>query len=226
MRVIPSLILGLGLAFPTASLAQDDAFAGPHVGVLFGYGWGEKVWDLNDPFATFAVDSHMVAGWPAGLEAGIRFGTSAAIFGFEASIARAGISGEGNCTLSAYFSYHGDGDVKTYVCLAGVHWLATATAQFGIASGGALFYAEAGVVLARETFGAVPYGDPVTITNQGWLVGAGVVFASGSGLTFSIEYNYIDFGTYTLPLYNDFGPVPVELSQNLHLVTFGIGRQF
>lgn len=226
LKVIPSLILGLGLALPTASVAQDNAFAGPHLGVFFGYGWGEKVWDLNDAFAPRAVTTHPVAGGLAGLEAGIRFSHGPLIWGFEAGLGWSGVNGSATCLLNSFDGTHGEGDVSSYTCMAEINWLSTATGQFGIASGNVLVYVEAGVALADETFGTYVVYEPVTVLNAGWLVGAGATLVSNSGLYFRVEYNFINFGTYTLPLYNNVGPVPVELSQNVHLVTFGIGRQF
>jgi len=77
------------------------------------------------------------------------------------------------------------------------------------------------------------YGE-ITDTRWGGMVGAGVEQAIGGGWSAKVEYNYLSLGTktYTFAGTSTVGGVitPIsfttDITQNLHLVKFGINYRF
>jgi outer membrane immunogenic protein len=211
---------------PPAAPVMD--WTGPYIGAVLGYGMGSKEWTFPavgapaGPLDGSPVETHAVQGFLAGIEGGFRFGLGGVVLGVEADWAWTNISGSSLC---------GTGDAWT--CMTDLDWLATVTGQIGFGAGSILPYFEFGVAFADENFtitGApfVAPGATGSITNRGWLLGGGVVFAmgGGSGLYVKAEYNYINFGTDPITVTDGAATQTFDLAQRLHTFKLGLGFMF
>jgi outer membrane immunogenic protein len=81
------------------------------------------------------------------------------------------------------------------------------TARIGYAFGpSVLAYVKGGAAWANASAASVPNGEPAgetaSFTRLGYTVGAGLEWKFASGWSLFGEYNYLDFGTKTTPLYS------------------------
>ena len=238
MNLASKIAVGITAAVltPSAAFAADPIFippspppppiiapavmdwTGPYLGVILGYGTGTKFWD-NNPYGAWGTTTHNVRGVLAGVEAGFRFGAGLVV-GVEADWAWTNANGASAC-----------GPAGAYNCATDLDWLATVTGQLGFGAGNVLPYVEGGLALARENFTVTGpgLGTPLTgsITNRGWVVGGGVVFAMDTGLYFKAEYNFMNFGTFVGANANN-GVVGADfdLTQRVHVFKIGVGFMF
>ena len=74
-------------------------------------------------------------------------------------------------------------------------------------------------------------------TRWGWMFGTGVEYAVTPNWSAKVEYNYLDFGTRTVFLPSDLGPLGpvvagtfndpnVEIRQRIHLIKLGVNYRF
>jgi len=195
-------------------------FTGPYLGLILGYGSGNKFWD-NDPYGPWGTTEHHVRGGLLGLEAGYRFQPGNLVFGIEGDWAWTNMNAASDC-----------GPNDDYECATDLDWLATITGQVGFAPLGSnlLVYGEAGFAWARENFtvSGPGLGTPLTgsINNSGWLVGGGVAMAVNDRVYIKAEYNYIHFGTETVGVDNGGPTTEFDMTQSLHVFKLGVGILF
>jgi outer membrane immunogenic protein len=82
-----------------------------------------------------------------------------------------------------------------------------ATARIGYAFGPSILaYVKGGAAWANASAASVPNGEPAgetaSFTRLGYTVGAGLEWKFAHGWSLFGEYNYLDFGTKTTPLYS------------------------
>jgi outer membrane immunogenic protein len=171
-----------------------------YVGLEGGFGWKENHWNQT---ATFGFGAIPLDGTNGDINGGLAGG----VIGFTRQY--------GTWVWGAEFSWdwadlngtRGHVLFPLYSSTTKVDWLATLTGRFGFVLGANqnwLLYGKGGFAVADEThrinFGGVPVTAGIDGTRTGWLAGAGVEYAFGSGIGFfsnaslKVEYNFMDLG--------------------------------
>ena len=131
------------------------------------------------------------------------------------------------------------------VCSASADWIASITGRIGVTNGPWLFYVKGGPAWMRESItdlatcaGSQPrsragitaacndpfYGND---TRFGWTVGPGIEYAFSPQWSAWLEYNYYDFGSKSVPLYDGgTGFFTEEIHQKLSVIRAGINYHF
>jgi outer membrane immunogenic protein len=226
-------------------------WTGLYVGGHFGGGWGTKDWnqtrvdveatgDLGNFFDPGTLIQELptgvsVDGFHGGIQGGYRFQSGMWVFGFEGSIAGADIKGQTICF--------------DLVCRSKIDWLATLTAQVGLALDRALLYVKGGGAWVHDKHtlefatclpGGVPggtcTGSSLSTTRSGWLFGAGLAYAFDPRWSAFVEYNYMNFGkthaalTVTEVTAGGGGSFietrTYDIHQKLHVVKAGVNFRF
>jgi outer membrane immunogenic protein len=174
-----------------------------YIGLEGGYGWGENKW--GQTFSSFGIaldgtnGNHEVNGGLAGGVFGFTRQYGSWVWGAEFSWDWADLKGTRGHVLFPLYSN-----------TSKVDWLATLTGRVGYVVGANqnwLLYAKGGYAVADEThhinFTGVPVTTGIDSTRNGWVAGAGVEYAFGTGIGFfsnasaKFEYNYMDLGRRT-----------------------------
>jgi outer membrane immunogenic protein len=171
-----------------------------YIGLEGGYGWKENHWTQTATFGAGVIPLDATNGDTNG-------GLAGGVIGFTRQY--------GTWVWGAEFSWdwadlkgtRGHVVFPNYSSTTKVDWLATFTGRFGFVLGANqnwLLYAKAGGAFADEehhiNFLGVPVTAGVAGTRTGWLAGAGVEYAFGSGVgffsnaSFKFEYNFMDLG--------------------------------
>jgi outer membrane immunogenic protein len=226
LAVAAFVALGTGSAFAADLAARPYtkapvmaapvfSWTGCYLGVHAGYGWGRN----NNDFGSAVYDgdflpelgpyNHTTSGGVAGGQVGCNYQFSGNwVVGVEGEAWWSGMRG-GLTTPE-------DGaDPGTYTRFESQNrWDADLAFRFGYAVNRSLFYGKAGVAVGNfnyiethddfPTTHGCPGGAPVcsvsySNTRAGLLLGAGWEYAFVNNWTFKVEYNYIDFGSHTLP---------------------------
>lgn len=193
-------------------------WTGFYVG-LHGGGAQSQV-SANYTSAPFSDVSHRGSGAFGGAQIGYNFQSGAWVFGAEADIAFANISGGTDCPN------------PVYSCNSNVNWLGSVRARAGYAFDSLLLYGTAGLGMGGvrietvHTGGAAipPSGTPVNgqrKTRVGWTVGAGAELALSKNWSIKSEYAYYDLGRDTFAIDN-----AQSISANTRLHTFKAGVNF
>jgi opacity protein-like surface antigen len=152
------------------------------------------------------------------------------VVGVEVDASAADLRGDGTC-------FSGLGGAN---CSTSVDALATLIGRLGYAWGRTLLYANAGgawshlnyTVNLVNLFGGEPSIDA---DRFGWTVGGGIEYAIDPHWSALLEYNYMDFGGSTFTFANapifvngpvTFGRTPINISQQIQLVKFGVNYKF
>lgn len=216
--------LCVGALTASAAYAGDrpatmpSSWAGSYAGLHGGYGWGSSrvgldalIWGEPTPWFT-ALDSTDMPGtyrfgadgFLGGLQVGHNFQSGASVFGVEADISYAGISGR----FVESSSYTGGSPPTTKPYILNLEqkldWLATLRVRLGQTYGDSLlFYGTGGLAIGnvRDTIfweqtgvGGTDYFGSKSKTRAGWTVGAGAEYRLAGNLSAKIEYLYYDFG--------------------------------
>ncbi len=213
------------LAFPGAAAAADEeSLTGFYIGLNAGYGTGSKDWlgppnpAPLPPFSSANVADHSANGLVIGGSLGGRWQTGYVVLGVEAEGAWTDFSDS-----SANTSFPG------FTNRTEVDWLATVTAQAGIASGGVHGYAEIGAAFARDRYsiidsnGVAPdESDRVSDTRGGVVIGVGLELPMSGGWSARGEYNYINFGRSEYAISGDLW----QIDQTMHVFRVGVLYRF
>ena len=194
---------------PVAVMAGWDGF---YFGGHIGYGWANdratNVGTINGPSFPFGTQH---TNDPKGLLGGVQAGYNWTLapnwlIGFEGDFSWANI--------------HRDNDPNPSVVTTAVNfntehikWTATATARLGYEIGASLLYAKGGVAWAKQevssnTFSGAGVLTTVTsgeTTRTGWTAGGGWEYRIAPNWTVKAEYDYLGFGTKTVPSFVSLG---------------------
>lgn len=209
---------------------------GFYVGAYGGYGWGNKKLVDNFPVYDGEIDAEpRLRGGLGGFQAGYNYRTDWLVLGIEGEFSWSDLK-QNN------FSCFTFGD---QVCSAKSEWLAAVAARIGFANGPALFYLKGGPAWTRDHFtdlatcaGSQPTsrnginaacGDTF-FANQnrfGWLIGGGIEYLFARNWSLKLEYNYMDFGSRSVP-FEDGGTgfFTEEIHQRISVVKAGINYHF
>ena len=212
------------------------AWDGFYIGAHGGYGWANKKFVDNFPFYDGEIDAEpRLRGGLGGFQAGYNYRTDWLVLGIEGEFSWSDIK-QNN------FSCFTFGD---QVCSAKSEWFAAVTARIGVANGAALYYLKGGPAWTRDHFtdlatcaGTQPLtrngvtaacGDTF-FSNQtrfGWLIGGGIEYLFAPNWSLKLEYNYMDFGSRSIP-FTDGGTgfFTEEIHQKINVVKVGLNYYF
>jgi len=155
-------------------------WSGFYVGLHAG-GAGSRVgWTY---VASGNTANHNGSGAFGGVQLGFNSQSGNFVFGAEADLAFAGISGATACPNPAFS------------CRSNINWLGSARARVGYAFDRAMIYATGGLGFGGvriETINVTTVGQHRGML--GWTLGGGAEFALGKNWSVKAEYAYYDFG--------------------------------
>jgi outer membrane immunogenic protein len=211
-------------AYKAAPLVPVFSWTGFYIGAHVGSGWSTVETDITGAgfggggfgAGTFPLSSHTNNGFLVGGQVGANYQAGWAVFGAEVDGSWTNIKGHTPCLVAL-------------TCATQHDWLLTAAGRFGVAWDHTLVYVKGGAGWADPKYSAtVPFGFSTQVqeTRVGALFGAGIEQAIAGGWSAKIEYNYIAFGTRNINF--PVGPINVatDVTENMHLVKFGLNYRF
>ena len=246
LRFGAAAVFGLALAGGPSSAADlapivkdplpiVPGWTGFYGGLHGGYGWGKKT--FVDNFPTFDgeidADTH-IQGALGGLQLGYNHQFNWLVVGVEGNFSWAGVKNDFPC--------FGFGD---QICSSTAEWFASVAGRVGVTTGPALFYGKGGLAWVHDRFtnlatcsgsqptssGGIPAacGDQF-FSNQnrpGWLVGGGFEYRFAPNWSTFVEYNYMDFGSWSAPFSDGAnGFFTEEIHQRVNIVKVGLNYYF
>ncbi|HWJ87466.1 MAG TPA: outer membrane protein [Pelagibacterium sp.] len=184
---------------------SSSIWDGFYAGLNVGYGWG--TWSAD---TGAVVDTYDIEGWLGGAQVGYNFANGGMVFGVEADIQAADISGT--------FSNANIGDAEF-----GIQSFGTVRARIGADAGSFMPYITGGLAYGSLHFKLTdPAGAVVNDESQwawGWTVGAGIEAMLADNISVKGEYLYIDLGTPTFA-------AGFDGSANAHTARLGVNFHF
>ncbi len=234
-------ILALAAALRPAAAADMEPYYGrPPAVIIFtwtgfyfgahvGGGWGSKEVTAQ-PFtyagALFAPASTTLdpTGWLAGGQIGANYQAGSWVFGIEAQISWADLSGDASCPSTLA------GVTLTTNCHAKVDALGTIAGRLGVAIDRVLVYGKGGAAWANDKYELTStlLAFNANQTRWGWMLGGGLEYAFTNSWSAKIEYNYLDFGTRPVEFTDttDIFSLDTNIHQRIHVVKTGINYRF
>ena len=214
----------------------SSGWTGFYAGGHAGYGWGNKKFLDNFPVFDGEVDADVRPGGGLfGLQGGYNYQVGRLVLGVEGDFSWSDVKRNG-------FSCFTFGD---QVCSVTPEWFGTLAGRVGIANELTLFYLKGGGAWTRDHFdnlatcaGSQPTArnginaacDDAFVANQtrlGWLVGGGIEYFIARHWSLKLEYNYMDFGSRSVPFYDGEGTIfTEEIHQKINVVKAGINYHF
>ena len=225
-----------GLGAAPAPVVPTASWTGFYIGAHAGAGWGTKEQtisvDNGGPPLTLNDSTHTVNGILGGIQVGYNWQPADRwVWGVEAQFSWADLEGNGSCGIIAINN-----------CRTKADWLGTAAVRLGWTADKALIYVKGGGAWVHDKYEIDAVGAPGTFgssseTRWGWMFGTGVEYAVTPNWSAKVEYNYLDFGTRTVFLPSDLGPLGpvaagtfndpnVEIRQRIHLIKLGVNYRF
>ena len=151
-------------------------------------------------------EDYDIAGWLAGVQGGYNYQSGNAVFGVEADLALAGITG------------HSEFDESR----TDVNWLGTVRGRLGFAADKFFIYGTAGVAAAGvETW---LFDRSSSGVRYGWVAGLGAEMMVADNVSIKAEYLFHDFGSRRLEFHDPDGHITDRLS--LSTVKIGLNVHF
>lgn len=164
---------------------------GAYIGVHVGAGWGTvDIADVGggDGGDIDDIESYDLAGWLAGVQAGVNFQMDSIVVGLEGDIAWTDISGD-------------SGVLDEDILETNVNWLGTIRGRLGFAADAFLIYGTAGIAFAGVDSTLIDtWDDPDNVITEngsrvGWVAGIGAEAMVTDDLSLKAEFLYHDFGS-------------------------------
>jgi len=216
MRKIIGLFAALTLSVGTGSGAWANgpdkgrpiSWGGVYVGLHLGGAWSDTDWGLAYTNPGFFNASDLPGSFnfgdgavlPGG-QIGLQHQVGAWVFGAEVSVSSARLSDKINGV--DLWQGTGVGTLETKI-----DWLFLATGRIGFAQDRWLTYVKGGYAGARISVSSddnVPpdFGFSDRRWHNGWTIGAGLEYMIAPGMTFGVEYNYVDLNAdFSRPVLN------------------------
>jgi outer membrane immunogenic protein len=220
--------------------AQGYDWSGIYIGAHIGGGWATN--DLSDPslgiigtlLGVPAVQTTDSSGILGGVQAGWNYQIGRLVVGTEFDFSWADVNG----TSSSALGFGGPGITRSLT--ADTDWIGTSTVRLGYASDRWMLYSKAGAAFAHTNYTSnwtANFGGGGTIFNGtgdevsvGWTVGVGAEYAFWNNWSAKLEYDFMDFGSKTIPLNSGAAGFPASFSlvneQTINEVKFGINYRF
>jgi outer membrane immunogenic protein len=190
---------------------QAVNWTGFYIGAHLGGAWSDANW--TDPVS--GVSNNLAnAGVLGGGQLGFNYQFDSIVFGFEGDFSATSLSTSGT-------------DADGFAHSTSTYWTSTVTGRLGYALDRALLFAKVGVAFAdeRDTVTS-PLGAPsgTSTTQVGWTAGGGVEYAMDRNWSAEIEYDYLGFGSQSVPAVGAGASGSVGL--NIQRVMAGINYRF
>ena len=209
-------------AQPPVSYNWTGLYFGGHLGA----GWNTNEWRAVDfaGFGAFRLGSGTASGFLGGAQIGVNYQVDAVVFGLEADVSWADLSGE-TCNHPLLAS--------SVQCNSKSNRFGTLAGRFGIAAERALVYFKGGAAWVHDAhdltvIGAGVVEPAVSVSKWGWTAGAGVEYALTRNWSTKLEYDFMDFGTsrfvFDVPTIG--GTVTTDVKQRIHALKFGWNYKF
>lgn len=200
---------------PVPPVALPFSWAGFYAGANIGYAFGgDDRLGVHSPNYLGDLGKLSGKGILGGLQSGYNYQFDSVVVGLEADIQGAQIKDSISGSV-ANAPGKGRSDVK---------WYGTLRPRIGYAYDRYLIYATGGLA-----YGSIDYKlnyNGISISNSntklGWTAGAGVEYAFTDNLSGRLEYQYVDFGDYTVRGAN----LTTKASPNFHAVRAGLNYKF
>lgn len=206
----------------------DGVYAGVHTGGAFGTTDWKSATGLLGTIADLGFPGSGTAdGTIAGGQIGFNRQAGSLVVGGEIDASWSNLDGFTKCATSFVppaFS-------TNFNCHSHIDALGTFAGRLGWAHDNFLVYGKAGAAWAKESDIATREDLPNRFKGNplrwGYTAGAGVEYAFTSAWSGKAEYNYLDFGTKTVGLNDQFGNTSnVEIGQRAHLFKMGLNYRF
>jgi len=200
LAAVSALAISSGAAFAAqaapAMPAPVFSWTGCYVGVHAGGDWGHSDWDNVPTFGSVGINT---SGGIYGAQAGCNYQMQSFVIGGEAEIWGSSLSGTTNLL----------GPEGAYAFKAKSDLAGDLAVRAGWALNNVLLFGKLGVAWAHYKFEAdYPFvGSPDTGAGDytGLLLGLGAEVALDSHWSLKGEYDYIDYGSKSIPFYTRYG---------------------
>ena len=232
--IAPAAASDLSVGGPVPAPIFD--WGGVYVGAHFGAAWDQTNWTedastsgsgglVGPGFSDGKVSSSGVLG---GGQAGFNYQTNWVVFGMQADVSGAGISGSTSCFPELA--------PATSSCSTNINAFGTVTMRFGAVYGNSLFYVLGGLAWANErlanpcnmcspTFG--PSTAVYSSIRDGFTAGLGIEYAFAGGWSAFLQYNYATLNKRDLSFNS---PAPANFTENIgdnmNVIKAGINYTF
>lgn len=192
-------------------------WTGFYVGGNVGWGWTNASGTYSNP-AVWPV-SQNANSFIGGFQAGFNYQFNNIVLGVEGDWDWATKTANGvACTAVGCFAGSG-----------GTNYIATLAGRFGVAMNNTLFYGKAGAGWVNNYIN-IQNGAGVTswsgsVTNVGWLLGAGVEYGISRNWSAKLEYDYLRVGTWNTNPGLSAGDT-LNVTRTISLVKAGINYRF
>ena len=233
-------------AAPAAMPAPGYDWSGIYLGAHIGGGWATN--DLSDPGLGFltltglgvpVVQTTDSSGILGGVQGGWNYQFGRFVLGTELDFSWADVNGTSTSTFAPGIG--GPGTGITRALTANTDWIGTSTLRLGYAHDRVLFYSKVGAAYDHtkysstwNTFGpgapGVLFAGTGSKTQVGWTVGFGAEYAFWNNWSAKLEYDFMDFGSKTIPINGASGGFPASFGlvneQTIQEVKFGVNYKF
>jgi outer membrane immunogenic protein len=232
LALVPGIIMGSAAAAadlggaPRRPVGEEAVMYGPafswtglYIGAHVGYGWSDVDWQFAD--TPGVSTNHSGSGGLLGGQIGYNIQVRQYVFGMEADLSSAWLSGSTACPDAAFNCSHS------------FNWMASLRGRAGMAinNNRTLLYGTAGVAwadvdyAAADTISGAAFGTGLTNTHVGWVAGGGIEHMLTPNLTARVEYLYYGFDSVTAPA-GALGGGPASINLNTQTVRFGLNFKF
>lgn len=190
---------------------SSPSWSGPYIGVHAGGASSSIDWTYSVAGTTADHDGDGAFG---GLQAGYNFRSGGLVWGVEADISAAGISGSTPCPN------------PSFSCDSDIRWLGSVRLRAGFTTGNVLIYGTGGFGFGRVEISTT---HPVVGTNgserneTGWTAGGGAEFLVDRNWSIKGEYLYYDLGAGTYTVDNN---LKVRADTTIHTGKIGFNYRF
>ncbi|MCO4318299.1 porin family protein [Phyllobacterium sp. 21LDTY02-6] len=203
---------------PEAVLADPGfSWTGFYAGVNAGYGFGgdDEVGVRSGGVYLGNIGTIEQSGFIGGGQIGYNYQINNWVIGLEADFQGAGLED----------STAGSVDGIGVEAESSIDWFGTLRPRVGYAWDRTLIYGTGGLAYGRVNYKAAVEGDTFLDqdkTRAGWVAGAGIEHAFTDHLTAKLEYQYVNFGKYTV---SEDG-FSTEATPDFHSVRVGLNYKF
>jgi outer membrane immunogenic protein len=204
----------------------DPAYnwSGFYVGLNGGGAWSSDCWfSIND---NVGEGCNHPTGGIAGGQAGFNWQWQSLVLGIEATGDWANISG-GRRTLDPFTN-----PAANVILNSQLNNIETLAGRLGVSFNNVLLYGKGGAAWAGTKYNENAFGVLATVaskTQSGWVAGVGVEYGFTPNWSVGLEYDYLGFGTTTLPftpVAAFAGPFNERISQNVQTLTARLNYRF
>lgn len=207
----------------TAALPSWN-WSGFYAGVHAGGGWGMTDWNSATGPLAASPSGFPGSGGSDAVIAGGQIGYNQQIgpfvAGAEIDASWSNLDGIAKCATT-------EQPAGSFSCHTRIDALGTIAGRLGWSYGNLLVYGKAGGAWAHEKHDAYKNGTASVFAGDtlrwGYVLGSGFEYAFTPAWSGKIEYNFLDFGTRTIALRDQFGGASdVEIGQRAHLLKMGL----